>query len=75
MYITLLLDTQFSGIYTSLKVNENLANVSLVMLWSSSGQRTALRPEEDRHITVETLARFSSTFKLVPENCVFYMLH
>ena len=28
--------------YTSLKVNENLVNVSLVMLWSSSGQRAAL---------------------------------
>ena len=52
-----------------------LPNVSLVMLQSSSGQRAALRPEEDRCITVETLARFSSTFKLLPENCVFNMLH
>ena len=32
-----------------------------------------LHPEENRSITVETSAGFSSTFKLVPENCVFYI--
>ena len=33
-----------------------------------------LRPEEDGSITVETLAKFSSIFKLVLENSVSYML-
>ena len=45
-------DAHYSG--TSLKVNENPADILTVILWSSSG--------------------FSSTFKLVPENCVSYML-
>ena len=33
-----------------------------------------LCPEQDRSIMVETLGGFSSTFKLVPENCVCYVL-
>ena len=56
---------QFSG--ASLKVDENPPSVSTVILWSSAH----LRPEEDR---VETSAGYSSTFKLVPENCISYML-
>ena len=32
-------------------------------------------PEEDRSITIETLAGFSSTFKLLPENCVSNVQH
>ena len=63
-------DTQFSD--TSSKVGESPANSLTVMLRSSSGKD--IHPEEDRSIMVETLAGFSSTFKLVPENCVSYML-
>ena len=59
---------QFSG--ASLKGDENPPSVSTVMLWSS----VHLRPEEDRSIMVETSAGYSSTFKLVPENCISYML-
>ena len=41
------------------------------MLLSSSG---LLHLEEDRTITVETSAGFSSNFKLLPENCVSCMV-
>ena len=63
---------QHIHIYTSLKVDENSADVLAVMFWFSSGLH--LRPEEDRSITAKTSTGFSSTFKLVPENCVSYML-
>ena len=69
-YIPSVQDTQFSD--TSLKVDESPADVSTVMLWSSSDED--IHPEEDQSIAVETLAGLSSTFKLVPENCVYYML-
>ena len=59
-------DTQFSG--SRSKLDENPANVSTVMVRSSSRWR---RPEEDNSITVETLVGLSSTFKLVSENCVY----
>ena len=59
-------DTQFSG--SSSKLNENPADVSTVMVRSSSRWR---RPEEDNSIPVETSAGLSSTFKLVSENCVY----
>ena len=65
----LLWAVQFCG--ASLKVDENSPSVSTVMLWSSS---VHLRPEEDRSVMVEMSAGYSSTFKLVPENCVSYML-
>ena len=48
-----------------------------MMLWSSSGRRFRvkhLRPDEDWSITIKTLAGLPSTFKLVPQSCVSYML-
>ena len=66
MYVTLMLDTQSSSIYiyTGLKVDENPANVSTVMLQSFQ--------VKDQSVTFGTLARFSSTFKLVPENFALF---
>ena len=60
MYITLVLDTQFSGIYQlegEWKSCQRFACDAVVFFRAKS----CPLPEEDRHITVKILARFSST--------------
>lgn len=58
-------DTQFCG--TSLRVDEHPVDGSTMMLQSSSGIFTL---NKDRSIMVEMLARISSIYQLVLENCV-----
>ena len=62
------------AMYGDMYYQEYIRVISYVLLVLCISATRYLRPEEDRSITVKTLAGFTSTFKLVPENCVSYLL-
>ena len=63
----------YTVLWYQLKVDESPADIWIMMLWSSSGQRH-LCSEEDQSILVKMSAGVSSTFKLARtrELCILH---
>ena len=74
-----LMTSTYSTVASS-NVKNNMFLVGYTVFWYQHFGRDApvfsghLLPEKDQNITVKTAAGFLSTFRLVPESCVSYLL-